>query len=385
MTDLEHPPFDRPYRPPPPPLPPPPAPASPRAPARAAVAVTDPAPRRLVAFALAVGLVLEIGLRGGADNLIVAAGVLLLVAALLADGRVQRSEARKLALAALAPAAFLAVRASPWLMWSNLALAGALLGAAVLYSRSGSVFDASAGAAAAAGPGRLRAGGHGADHRAGRRAPAVGPGSAPGAAGRVGAAGERPGAGGAGRAAGVGGRGVRLAPHPGRRPGSARRPHRPRAGDRPGRARPGRGGVGPARRPRPDRRVRRRRGGDDAGAGRARARDVRGVAARGPDRGRRAAGGGGGAHPRGVRPQRVLPAVLGDGRAPAVPGRGAGAGRSRRPRPPGGPGAGCRGPAAGARAGGGEPAPDVRCTTRRSASRCCASGWWAPRSGWERC
>jgi hypothetical protein len=99
----------------------------------------------MVAFALAAGFVLEVGLRGGADNLVVAVGLLLVVMALLADRRLERPEARKLALAALAPAAFLAVRASPWLMWSNLALAAAFLGAAVLYSRSGSVLDASPG------------------------------------------------------------------------------------------------------------------------------------------------------------------------------------------------------------------------------------------------
>jgi Domain of unknown function (DUF4153) len=144
MTDLKQPPFDQPFLPPPRPAAPP-APRPPRAPARAAVSVVDPDPRRMVAFALGAGFVLEVGLRGGADNLIVALGILLVVVALLADRRLQRSEARKLALAALAPAAFLAVRASPWLMWSNLAIAAAFLGAAVLYSRSGSVFDTSPG------------------------------------------------------------------------------------------------------------------------------------------------------------------------------------------------------------------------------------------------
>jgi len=108
-------------------------------------AVVDPAPRRLVAYALGTALLLEIGLRGGADNLFVTAAVVVAVVALLADGRLQRTQARGLALVALVPAGFLAVRASPWLMWSNLALVAALLGAAVLYSRSGSVFDATPG------------------------------------------------------------------------------------------------------------------------------------------------------------------------------------------------------------------------------------------------
>ena len=134
--------------PPPPPYPPPPyAPMPPAQRPRvwAVPAVVDPAPRRLVGYALGTALLLEIGLRGGADNLVVAGGVTLAVVALLADGRLQRAEAQRLALVALVPAGFLAVRASPWLMWSNLALVAAFLGAAVLYSRSGSVFDATPG------------------------------------------------------------------------------------------------------------------------------------------------------------------------------------------------------------------------------------------------
>jgi len=141
MTDVT------PYAPPPP-YPPPPhtsGPFSPRPRVWAGPAVVDPAPRRLVAYALGTALLLEIGLRGGADNLVVAAGVVMAVVALLADRRLQRAQARTLALVALVPAAFLAVRASPWLMWSNLALVAAFLGAAVLYSRSGSVFDATPG------------------------------------------------------------------------------------------------------------------------------------------------------------------------------------------------------------------------------------------------
>ncbi len=134
--------------PPPPPYPPPPnasGPSAHRPRVSAVPAVDDPAPRRLVVFALGTALLLETGLRGGADNLVVTAAVVLAVVALLADGRLQRTEARWLAVVALVPAAFLAVRASPWLMWSNLAIVAAFLSAAVLYSRSGSVFDASPG------------------------------------------------------------------------------------------------------------------------------------------------------------------------------------------------------------------------------------------------
>lgn len=107
------------------------------------LALTAPAARRLALLALAAGLLLEIGLRGGPANAVVAAGLIVAVAALAADGRIRRREAQLLALAALVPIAFLAVRSSPWLILSNIAVAGGLLTAAVLFSRSGSVFDTS--------------------------------------------------------------------------------------------------------------------------------------------------------------------------------------------------------------------------------------------------
>jgi Domain of unknown function (DUF4173) len=99
----------------------------------------------LVGMALVAGLTLEIGLRGGVHNAVVAAGLAVAVATLLAGGRGRRREARVMALVALVPIAFLAVRASPWLAWSNLIAAAALLGPGVLYGRSGSVLDATPG------------------------------------------------------------------------------------------------------------------------------------------------------------------------------------------------------------------------------------------------
>ena len=99
----------------------------------------------LVGLALVAGLTLEIGLRGGVRNVVVAAGLALATATLLAGGRVRRREARVLALVALVPIAFLAMRASHSLASSNLAVAAALLVAAVLYGRSGSVLDATPG------------------------------------------------------------------------------------------------------------------------------------------------------------------------------------------------------------------------------------------------
>lgn len=103
------------------------------------------AARRLVGLAFLAGLTLEIGLRGGVRNAVVAAGLALVVLTLLTGGRLRRREARVMAVAALVPIAFLAVRASPWLASSNLAIAAALLGASVLYGRSGSVTDATPG------------------------------------------------------------------------------------------------------------------------------------------------------------------------------------------------------------------------------------------------
>jgi hypothetical protein len=108
-------------------------------------AEADPAARRLIGLALVAGLALEIGLRGGVDNAVVVAGLILVVTALIADGRVRRREARVMAMTAIVPVAFLAVRASPWLVWSNLGAAAALIAASVLYSRSGSVLDATLG------------------------------------------------------------------------------------------------------------------------------------------------------------------------------------------------------------------------------------------------
>jgi Domain of unknown function (DUF4173) len=93
------------------------------------------------------GLALEIGLRGGLSNVVVVAGLVLLVVTLVTDHRVERRESRLLALAAVVPIAFLAVRTSPWVALSNLAVAGGLLGASVIYSRSGSVLDTTPGRA----------------------------------------------------------------------------------------------------------------------------------------------------------------------------------------------------------------------------------------------
>ena len=99
------------------------------------------APRRLIAFALVIAVILEIGLRGGVNNAAVALAATLTIALLCSRQRLVQREARLIAIAALAPALFLALRASPWLAWSNALVLTALLVAAVLHARAGSVLD----------------------------------------------------------------------------------------------------------------------------------------------------------------------------------------------------------------------------------------------------
>lgn len=123
-------------------------------------------PRRLLAYAVVIGLVLDIGLRGGLANALITLAVGLTVRLLWTDdprsGRpnghevtdrasrtscdgLARKEARIVALAALVPALFLALRTSPWLAWSNASLIAALLAAAVIHARHGSILDSTPG------------------------------------------------------------------------------------------------------------------------------------------------------------------------------------------------------------------------------------------------
>jgi hypothetical protein len=101
----------------------------------------DRATARLAALALASGIALDVGIRGGPTNAIVVLGLVLAVVAFAVDEHVERAGARWLALLALVPAAFLAIRVSPWLLASNLAAAGGLAAAAICLSRSGSLLD----------------------------------------------------------------------------------------------------------------------------------------------------------------------------------------------------------------------------------------------------
>lgn len=105
----------------------------------------DRAPAHLLAWTVAGGVALEVGLRGGLTNAVVVAGLACLIGALVTGGRLQQRSSRRLALAALLPVAFLAWRASPWLAASNVAAATALLAAAILFDRHGSWMDTGLG------------------------------------------------------------------------------------------------------------------------------------------------------------------------------------------------------------------------------------------------
>ncbi|HVM13231.1 MAG TPA: DUF4173 domain-containing protein [Egibacteraceae bacterium] len=96
---------------------------------------------RLVAFALVIGALLEIGLRGGVSNAAVTLAAMLTVRLLWTHALPLQREARTILFATLVPALFLAVRASPWLAWSNTLAVAALLVVAVLHARHGSIFD----------------------------------------------------------------------------------------------------------------------------------------------------------------------------------------------------------------------------------------------------
>ncbi|WP_426574858.1 DUF4173 domain-containing protein [Aquihabitans sp. McL0605] len=94
---------------------------------------------------MAAGVLLEVGLRGGVANVLVAAGAVLVVIALVTDRRIPNRPSRAVAAAAVVPLGFLAVRSSPWLATSNVVLATTLVAVAIGLSRSGSVSDTTLG------------------------------------------------------------------------------------------------------------------------------------------------------------------------------------------------------------------------------------------------
>ena len=101
----------------------------------------DPSPRQLLTLAVAAAVALEVGIRGGLDNALIVLGLALVVVGLVTHRRLQQRRARFLALLALSPLVFLAIRASTWLTATNLIAFTVLLGAALAFSRSGSPTD----------------------------------------------------------------------------------------------------------------------------------------------------------------------------------------------------------------------------------------------------
>ncbi len=118
----------------------PPMPARPRP-----TPLRDRSPRRLLVLVAVGGIVLEVGLRGGAANVLVTLAVAVLVAGLVTGERLERRSSKVLALTSLLPAGFLAVRASSWLAASNIAVVAGLIAAAVLFDRRGRRSDMSLG------------------------------------------------------------------------------------------------------------------------------------------------------------------------------------------------------------------------------------------------
>jgi hypothetical protein len=132
--------------PPPPPHVQKPFPAPPPRPPRTRRPVPeDRSPAHLLLWSLAAGVALDIGIRGGVANAVTAVAIALVVFALVTDGRLSRPASRRLALAALLPTAFLAVRASAWLAASNAIAAFVLVALAVLLDRQGSILDTDLG------------------------------------------------------------------------------------------------------------------------------------------------------------------------------------------------------------------------------------------------
>jgi len=103
--------------------------------------VEQPADRRAVAATLAAAAMTDLAVRSGVAVLAGAALVAVVVAALVASGRVPNPQARALLGAAVAFGACLAVRTSPWLIPLDVVAVGGLLVLAASLGRGGSLFD----------------------------------------------------------------------------------------------------------------------------------------------------------------------------------------------------------------------------------------------------
>ena len=99
--------------------------------------------------ALAVGLVADQALRVGTFGLAASLTLALIALALVFAGRITSFESRLLVGASVLFSAWLTVRASPWLLWPDLAMSFALIGSAASVTSRGSLLDMGIAEAAA--------------------------------------------------------------------------------------------------------------------------------------------------------------------------------------------------------------------------------------------
>jgi hypothetical protein len=99
--------------------------------------------------ALAGGLVADQALRTGTFGLAASLTMALIALALVFAGRIASLESRALVGASILFSAWLTVRASPWLLWPDLAMSFALIGLAASVASRGSLFDIGIAEAAA--------------------------------------------------------------------------------------------------------------------------------------------------------------------------------------------------------------------------------------------
>lgn len=105
------------------------------------LSVKRPADGRVLASAALGGVLFDLAVRSGIASLAGAIGIATVAAALIATGRAATKQAQAVAVAAVPFGAFLAVRASDWLVLPNLIAAAGLLVLAALLRDSRSVWD----------------------------------------------------------------------------------------------------------------------------------------------------------------------------------------------------------------------------------------------------
>ena len=118
-------------------------------PAWASVKLRGRASWLMLATVLLIGLVADQALRTGTFGLAASAAIVLIAVAVLIVGRVRTLSSRVLAVTGVAFAVWLTLRASPWLLWPDLAAALVLLGLSASFAFQGSMADIGAAEVAA--------------------------------------------------------------------------------------------------------------------------------------------------------------------------------------------------------------------------------------------